>query len=156
MNSLHGNVVTIHKEILKIFAFVQVSQPRAAAIVVPKILEICGLNCKMPHPIRALERNACLIQFLILALYIYCLLVHYICFPTSFHLFPYLSPPLLTFSLLLAHGWFITMCLRRYAFSALTLLVGRQEGHPACKKLSGGALAWLSVWSEVQACIWPS
>jgi len=25
-----------------------------------------------------------------------------------------------------------------YAFSALTLLVGRQEGHPACKKLSGG------------------
>jgi len=27
----------------------------------------------------------------------------------------------------------------------LTLLVGRQEGHPACKKLSGGALAWLSV-----------
>ena len=34
-----------------------------------------------------------------------------------------------------------------YAFSALTLLVGRQEGHPACKKLSGEVLAWLSVWS---------
>ena len=33
------------------------------------------------------------------------------------------------------------------AFSALTLLVGRQEGHPACKKLSSGVLAWLSVWS---------
>jgi len=32
-------------------------------------------------------------------------------------------------------------------FSALTLLVGRQEGHPACKKLNGGVLAWLSVWS---------
>jgi len=28
-------------------------------------------------------------------------------------------------------------------------LVGRQEGHPACKKQSGGVLAWLSVWSEV-------
>ena len=42
------------------------------------------------------------------------------------------------------------------AFSALTLLVGRQEEHPACKKLSGGVLAWLSVWSEVQTCIWPS
>jgi len=42
------------------------------------------------------------------------------------------------------------------AFSALTLLVGRQEGHPACKKLSGGVLALLSVWSEVQTCIWPS
>jgi len=26
------------------------------------------------------------------------------------------------------------------AFSALTLLVGRQEGHPTCKKLSGGVL----------------
>ena len=37
------------------------------------------------------------------------------------------------------------------AFSALTLLVGQQERHPACKKLSGGVLAWLSVWSEVQA-----
>ena len=24
------------------------------------------------------------------------------------------------------------------AFGAFTLLVGRQEGHPACKKLSGG------------------
>jgi len=32
------------------------------------------------------------------------------------------------------------------AFSALTLLVGRQEGHLACKKLlSGGLPAWLSV-----------
>ena len=43
-----------------------------------------------------------------------------------------------------------------YAFSALMLLVGQQEGHPACKKLSSGVLAWLSVWSEVQTCIWPS
>ena len=42
------------------------------------------------------------------------------------------------------------------AFSALTLLVGRQEGHPACKKLSSGVLVWLSAWSEVQTCIWPS
>ena len=42
-------------------------------------------------------------------------------------------------------------------FSALTLLVGRQEGHPACKKLSGEVLAWLSVCSEVQMiCIWSS
>ena len=43
-----------------------------------------------------------------------------------------------------------------FAFSALTLLVGQQEGHPACKKLSTGMLAWLSVWSKVQTCIWPS
>jgi len=27
-----------------------------------------------------------------------------------------------------------------FAFSALTLLVGRQEGHPVCKKLSGEVL----------------
>jgi len=41
-------------------------------------------------------------------------------------------------------------------FSALMLLAGQQEGHPACKKLSGGVLAWLSVWSKVQTCTWPS
>jgi len=45
------------------------------------------------------------------------------------------------------------------AFSALTLLVGRQEGHLACKTaiwMNGGVLVWLSVWSEMQTCIWPS
>ena len=31
-----------------------------------------------------------------------------------------------------------------------------KKGYPICKKLSGGSLAWLSVWSEVQTCIWPS
>ena len=41
------------------------------------------------------------------------------------------------------------------AFSASTLLVGRQEGHLACKQLSGGVLTWLSDRSEVQTCIWP-
>jgi len=35
------------------------------------------------------------------------------------------------------------------------LLVGQQEGHPACKNLSGVVLAWLSVWIEVQTCKWP-
>ena len=45
---------------------------------------------------------------------------------------------------------------QHHAFSALTLLVGWQEGHPSCKKLSSGVLVWLSVWSEVQTCIWPS
>ena len=33
------------------------------------------------------------------------------------------------------------------AFSALTLLVGQQEGHPVCKKQSGGVLVWLSAWN---------
>jgi len=36
-------------------------------------------------------------------------------------------------------------------FSAFTLLVGWQEGHPAWKKLRGGVLAWLSVWSEMDS-----
>jgi len=43
------------------------------------------------------------------------------------------------------------------AFSALTVLVGCQEEHLACKKLSDEVLAWLSVWSVVQlVCIWSS
>ena len=50
--------------------------------------------------------------------------------------------------------WNVLDCV--IAFSALTLLVGRQEGHPAYKKLSGGVLAWLSVCCEVQTCIRPS
>ena len=41
-----------------------------------------------------------------------------------------------------------------WAFSALMLLVGRQEGHTVCKNLSGGVLVWLSVSSEMQICIW--
>ena len=51
--------------------------------------------------------------------------------------------------------FWLAVCVN-YAFSALMLLVGRQEGHPACKKLSGEVLARLSAWSEVQTCIWPS
>jgi len=46
---------------------------------------------------------------------------------------------------------------RRIAFSALTQLVGRQEEHPVCKKLSDEVLARLSVWSEMQMIrIWSS
>jgi len=42
-------------------------------------------------------------------------------------------------------------------YSALTLLVGHQEEHPACKKVSDEMLVWLSVCSEMQiVCIWPS
>jgi len=55
--------------------------------------------------------------------------------------------------------WYIVKSLRTFwtvrclhFVSALTLLVGQQEGHPACKKLSGRVLAWLSVWSAVQTC----
>jgi len=42
-----------------------------------------------------------------------------------------------------------------FAVSALTLLIGHQEEHSACKKLSDEVLAWLSVWSNVQMfCRW--
>jgi len=41
------------------------------------------------------------------------------------------------------------------AFSALTLLVGHQEEHLACKKLSDEMLTWLYVWCEVHMiCVW--
>jgi len=66
-----------------------------------------------------------------------------------------------TETVIIAIGWswlyssfHLLLCQR--SFSALMLFVGRQEGHPACKKVSGGLLAWLSVWSEVQTCTRPS
>ena len=65
--------------------------------------------------------------------------------------------------------WQVTLCVPMWdvdilyftlltlpTFIALTLLVGQQEGHLVCKKLSGGVRAWLSVWSKVQTCIWLS
>ena len=36
------------------------------------------------------------------------------------------------------------MLMTLFAFSALTLLVGCQEQHPACKKLIDEVLVWLS------------
>ena len=57
---------------------------------------------------------------------------------TTAHCFYVPLSPLFCLSIV----WFcLSVCLL-FAFSALTLLVGRQEGHPACKKLSGGVLAW--------------
>ena len=34
--------------------------------------------------------------------------------------------------------------------------LGGRKGIRPVKKLIGGVLAWLSVWSAVQTCIWPS
>jgi len=47
-------------------------------------------------------------------------------------------------------------CPNTTSSQCIVLLVGRQEGHPASKNMSGRVLAWLSVWGEVQTCIWPS
>ena len=46
----------------------------------------------------------------------------------------------------------IILCLQ--CFDPVGWAAGRASGLQ--KKLSGGVLAWLSVWSEVQTCIWPS
>jgi len=45
---------------------------------------------------------------------------------------------------------YITLYCTAIAFGALMLLIGQQEGDPACEILSGGGLVWVSVWSEVQ------
>ena len=45
----------------------------------------------------------------------------------------------------------VQWCLQ--CFDAVGWAAGRAS---RCKKQSGGVLAWLSVWSKVQTCIWPS
>jgi len=45
----------------------------------------------------------------------------------------------------------VSVCLQ--CFDAVVWVA---DVHPACKNLSGEVLAWLSVWNEVQTCIWPS
>ena len=40
----------------------------------------------------------------------------------------------------------VNCCIQLLCYYCYYLLVGRQEGHPACKKLSGGMLTWLSGW----------
>jgi len=71
------------------------------------------------------------------------------------HIFP---PHKMTFlmTVLILFVFLLPIVSSAVAFSASMLLVGRQEGHPACKKQSGGVLVWLSVWSKVQTCILPS
>ena len=47
--------------------------------------------------------------------------------------------------------------MKLFTFSAPTVLVGCQEEHPACEKLSDEVVSWLSVCSKVQMiCIWSS
>ena len=61
----------------------------------------------------------------------------------------------LQYVLMMLQKFFGCCCRNHTTFSALTLLVGREEEYATCKKLSDEVLAWLSVWSEVQMiCIW--
>ena len=50
----------------------------------------------------------------------------------------------------------ITHTTHTRVFSDLMLLAGRQEGHLASKKLSGGVLAWLSVWARCRLAYGPA
>ena len=60
--------------------------------------------------------------------------------------------------------WYIWSEVNNFPYVLLTALpsvlwhcwLGGRKGTRPVKKLSGGVLAWLSVWSEVQTCIWPS
>ena len=69
-------------------------------------------------------------------------------------------PVVIRLLLILLKIWYVCHCgdisYIPWYFSASTPLVGWQEGHPTCKKLSGGVLAWFSGWSELQTCICPS
>ena len=49
---------------------------------------------------------------------------------------------------------FCLQCRCLQCFDTIGWAAGRASG--LWKNLSGGMLAWLSVWSEVQTCIWPS
>jgi len=42
------------------------------------------------------------------------------------------------------------------SFSALMLLVGQQEGHPACKKTEWWGAGIVICLEQVQTCIWRS
>jgi len=64
-----------------------------------------------------------------------------------------LRPIYFTDSICTFSAFVLSVLLYLQCFDAL---VGWQERHLACKKQSGGVLAWLSVWSEVQTCIWTS
>jgi len=50
-------------------------------------------------------------------------------------------------------AYLLCQCFCLQCFDAVSWAAGR---HPACKKLSGGVLAWLSVWGVVQICVCPS
>ena len=53
--------------------------------------------------------------------------------------------------------WISTIMLSKDLPSVLRhCWLGGRKGIRLVKKLSGGVLVWLSVWSEVQTCIWPS
>ena len=68
-------------------------------------------------------------------------------FPAPSHRLP--SPPILLFV-----SFPFPLCSLTHSVLWRCCLGGRKGIRPV-KTLSGGVLAWLSVWSKVQTCIWP-
>jgi len=56
------------------------------------------------------------------------------------------------YALLVQHGWLYLLLGYGFPFSAMTLLVGEQVGHLACKKLDAGMLAQCIVIGPVCVC----
>ena len=52
--------------------------------------------------------------------------------------------------------WFFSILGHNLAFSAWCCWLGGRKGIRPVKNLSGGVLAWLSVWNEMQTCMRPS
>jgi len=73
----------------------------------------------------------------------------------SHHLIKSIGIPLINIGLVVLYHIKDKKELVHILSSALTLLVGWQEGHPACK-MSSRVLVWLSACGEVQICIQPS
>ena len=48
-------------------------------------------------------------------------------------------------------GYFLFLVIDKHAFSAFTLLVACQEGHPARKNLTDKVLAWLSSGAKCKS-----
>jgi len=89
-------------------------------------------EAKLLQPITSLQLSAWLLCHA-LGQYTCCFITQNYCLPCPFFIYIYFISTLLM------------------SFGASTLLVGRKEGHPACKKLSGGVLVY--VWGEVQTSI---
>ena len=58
--------------------------------------------------------------------------------------------------LMAVYKWFYLLAFLNIASVLWWCWLGDRKGIQPVKKLSGGVLAWLSVWSKVHTCIWPS
>ena len=76
----------------------------------------------------------------------YCHIFSKVCIISFLHKSAFLSAILILFVFLLPIPSVLWHC----------CWLGDRKGIRPVKKLSGGVLAWLFVWSDVQICVWPS